>query len=262
MKDYYKILGISRTASQAEAKRAFRKLAVIYHPDKNPDPAAEQFFKEVNEAYDVIGDPEKRRDYDFRFVNAFTAIVQTPSPPRHRDPAYRRKRPPGPRPKTERQKIAEMIEHYAPFSRKLILAAFCVSVFLMFDFLLPKRASLETVTTGKTSGKGMNEHWEIIHTNKHVLVIPRTFPRVFAVGNKVSLRSSLFLNIPVRIETNSASVRIYKTIYSNFIFMPIALAITSALGMRNRKHPEKAFNYALVSLAAMLLTFILFLILH
>lgn len=64
-KDYYKILGVSKTASQEEIKKAFRKLAVKYHPDKNPgDKAAEEKFKEANEANEVLGDPEKRKKYD------------------------------------------------------------------------------------------------------------------------------------------------------------------------------------------------------
>lgn len=64
-KDYYKILGIERTASQEDIKKAFRKLAVKYHPDKNPgDKKAEEKFKEVNEANDVLSDPEKRKKYD------------------------------------------------------------------------------------------------------------------------------------------------------------------------------------------------------
>ncbi len=64
-KDYYKVLGVSKTASQDEIKKAFRKLAMKYHPDKNSgDKTAEAKFKEVNEAHEVIGDPEKRRKYD------------------------------------------------------------------------------------------------------------------------------------------------------------------------------------------------------
>ncbi len=63
--DYYKKLGVAKTASAAEIKKAFRKLAVKYHPDKNPDnKAAEDKFKEANEAYAVLSDPEKRKQYD------------------------------------------------------------------------------------------------------------------------------------------------------------------------------------------------------
>lgn len=64
-KDYYKILGVPRNASQAEIKKAFRKLARTCHPDACPgDKGAEERFKEINEAYEVLGDPEKRKKYD------------------------------------------------------------------------------------------------------------------------------------------------------------------------------------------------------
>lgn len=64
-RDYYKILGVSKTASQAEIKKAYRKLAVQYHPDKNQDnPAAEEKFKEISEAYEVLGDEDSRQKYD------------------------------------------------------------------------------------------------------------------------------------------------------------------------------------------------------
>ena len=69
-KDYYSVLGVSRTANEKEIKKAFRKLAKQYHPDTNPnDPQAETKFKELNEAYEVLSDPQKRAQYD-RFGSA------------------------------------------------------------------------------------------------------------------------------------------------------------------------------------------------
>src|SRR3979411_790117 len=64
-KDFYKSLGVASDASDAEIKKAYRKLAKALHPDKNPDnPAAEQRFKDVSEAYSVLSDDEQRREYD------------------------------------------------------------------------------------------------------------------------------------------------------------------------------------------------------
>ena len=64
-REYYNILGVGRDASDEEIKRAFRRLALKYHPDRCPgDPESEERFKEINEAYAVLGDRDKRREYD------------------------------------------------------------------------------------------------------------------------------------------------------------------------------------------------------
>jgi curved DNA-binding protein len=64
-KDYYKVLGVERNASEDDIRKAYRKLAMQYHPDRNPnDKQAEERFKEINEAYQVLSDPEKRTHYD------------------------------------------------------------------------------------------------------------------------------------------------------------------------------------------------------
>ena len=64
-RDYYEVLGVARNASEADIKKAYRKLALKYHPDKNPDDKdAEEKFKEAAEAYEVLSDSEKRSRYD------------------------------------------------------------------------------------------------------------------------------------------------------------------------------------------------------
>ncbi len=76
MKDYYQILGVPDNASQEDIKRAFRKLAFKYHPDTNPgrEKQVEEKFKEINEAYGVLGDKDKRQQYNFAREGQFAGV--------------------------------------------------------------------------------------------------------------------------------------------------------------------------------------------
>ena len=80
MPNYYEILGINADASDVEIKKAYRTLSLKYHPDRNSDPDASSRFQEINNAYEVLSDPEKRKQFDmgasdiseeFSFPNAF-----------------------------------------------------------------------------------------------------------------------------------------------------------------------------------------------
>lgn len=72
-RDYYEILGVSKSASQEELKKAYRKVAMQFHPDRNPgDKSAEEKFKEAAEAYEILGDPDKKSQYDRFGHNAFS----------------------------------------------------------------------------------------------------------------------------------------------------------------------------------------------
>src|SRR5574344_3019670 len=79
-KDYYEILGVKREATGAEIKSAYRKLARKYHPDVNKTKEAEQKFKDINEAYEVLSDKEKRQRYDSLGANWQDGATFTPPP--------------------------------------------------------------------------------------------------------------------------------------------------------------------------------------
>ena len=76
-KDYYEILGVSKTATVAEIKKAYRKKALEYHPDKNPgDKEAEEKFKEAAQAYEILSDEQKRAQYDQFGHAAFEGVAE------------------------------------------------------------------------------------------------------------------------------------------------------------------------------------------
>ncbi len=79
-KDYYKILGVSRDAKTDDIRKAYRKLAKQYHPDVNKDAGAEEKYKEINEAYEVLKDPDKRQKYDTLGMNWQAGQDFTPPP--------------------------------------------------------------------------------------------------------------------------------------------------------------------------------------
>ena len=77
MIDYYKILGVSEDADAKEIKAKYRKLAMKYHPDRNPDDKkAEEMFKTISEAYEILGDENKRKEYDEKRKNKGNAGSQ------------------------------------------------------------------------------------------------------------------------------------------------------------------------------------------
>ena len=88
MEDYYKVLGVQENASQDEIKKAYRKLSLLYHPDKNRDDveSAEEKFKNINEAYQTIGDENTRKQYDIKRRNPFGNNSSIPPGAQHVNP--------------------------------------------------------------------------------------------------------------------------------------------------------------------------------
>ncbi len=250
--DYYEILGVSSSAHASDIKRAYRRLAVMYHPDKNPSPDAESIFKQINEAYDVLSDPDKRRAYDSRFDNLFEVPVENTAT-RHRDPKYR------PNPGSGRPTIRELMASYLKYTVIISIVCFSISVVMLIDFLLPTRESKETIVRteihqyrGARSASG--PPYLVIYTDGgHTVAVPGDLNGDFMPGEEVTIHNSYLLSVARRMQEGSTLVPIARSIYGNFLFAPAALLVMSGLGVFFRKNIDYGFNFGVVSFAILLI---------
>ncbi len=261
VKDYYKILRISRGASTEEIKRSFRRLAVLFHPDKNHSPEALQLFQEINEAYQVLSDPFSRRQYDDR-GNASFVVSPSPEQPVHRDPAYRRRRPPGykPPPRQPSERLLMMI-HFLKYLRTICFTGIICCGILAVDYSLPFRMSDEKVL----SESEREYSWQFHHVpnilvtdKKHQFEIPEGGAAHFPVGSTAHIYSSWLLHVLARVESQDRSYQIgnLPTIYSTFLFVPAILLFFCLVGLLLKEGIEFRFSWAIAILMFMLFNFI------
>lgn len=263
MKDYYQILRVNRKAGEGEIKRAYRRLAVVFHPDKNPSAEALALFQEINEAHEVLLDPDKRFQYDQILAGGFEA---PPSSQRwHRDPAYRRRQQQGYRPPPARpsERLLMMV-HFLRYLRVISFVGLGWCAFLILDYLLPFRISKEIVLPegNRTVTWQMHHEPNVLVTDKgHQFPIPYESVGFFPVGSRVEVVSSRILNLVVKVdaENNRYSVRSLATVYQNFILAPIVLLMVSLAGLLVKKGIEFRFNIE-VSICIMLVFNLLFLL--
>jgi hypothetical protein len=260
--DYYQTLGVKYSASHEEIKRAYRRLAILYHPDKNRDPAAENIFKNINEAYDVLGDPSKRNMYDLRLQSYFGDTIEETPP--HRDPAYRSTRQKVHR-KSDRERLSDLMRQYMPWAIRITQFCFGFSMLIVVDYVLPRRVTnFQIIETNvrRTYTRNYATTWWIIRTDGgHVIDIPYEFSDHFATGKQVDISSTMLFDVPRRVASDTLAVRLNKSIYGNFLFAPIALLFFSTLGLLFRKNVEYAFNLSVTSLIILIFTGVLLLML-
>lgn len=255
MKDYYQVLGLNAAASAAEIKTRFRQLVVQYHPDKNNTVEAASRIREINEAYDVLGDPNKKIQYDYQ-RNNLVFQQQTTRP--HRDPAYHRTR-------TQRKSAVSsqylMMLQCMPYVTKLIYFSLFFCAFLILDLLLPKKVQEEIVIDKRSHiarSRGRSYHSsDIIYTNRGTsfqIDLESTGP--LEDGKVIFVSYTRIQNIPMRVADGGYfSVRVPVTIFGNFIFAPIILLVLSTLGFYFRKNVSMAFNLGTTIFFILLLCF-------
>ena len=250
MKNYYSILGVSSTASAAEIKRAYRKLAVAYHPDKNPDPNALRLFQEINEAYDVIGDSEKRKTYDLRMANPFAEIPATPpSSPKHRDPAYRRPRPGTYRPKPDYSDQRYLMKKYLPYVRWLCWVGVVVTSLFFLDYVLPyvqTEEKIADVDVFRSRRNGVARYTAYTESGKKIVLYEPG--GTIEIGSSIRWARTRVYGVPIWAERPDGSFRAtLGYMYGGLMIFPLAILVSSTLGLVFRSRTEFCFNLSIVT---------------
>jgi len=258
MTDYYLIMGIERTATEREIKRTYRKLAVKYHPDKNPSQSAEEKFKEINEAYMILSDPEARAAYDQRLANPGFYTLQD-AQPWHRDPAYTRAT--SRRPFSGPSERTIFMQSMLKYSRVLFYLGCFWCLVLLFDYALPSIVQDEIVVTdiSELSRFARRERTGLLVTDKrHHFNVSLTEIRHFPKGSILHIYTSSLLSAIVRVENHDGTfiVNNLATIYRNFSFAPIMLLLTCSIGVLVRKGIEFHVNLGIVVFLLMILNIV------
>jgi hypothetical protein len=255
MKNYYAILGVPSTATPDEIKRAFRSLAIKFHPDKNPSPEAEALFKDITEAYDVLSDWEKRKLYDLQWENPFRDANTEPGKKQHRDPKYRPK-PPGykpPRKATAHDTMAEFL----PYFRYISWVGLAVAIILTADFFVPYQTVTERlVNVEKVTIKGnqFSHYLFEVESGKRIKVYDRTARYLIDEEKIVYQRTRIFGTIMYLSDVGPVLQLKIGYLYKTLVFFPLFLLATSALGVGYRKGVEFPFNLSIVSGILLMIT--------
>lgn len=262
MKNYYFILGLNIYASESEIKRAYRQLALQFHPDKNPSDQAETIFKEINEAYETLGDSEKKIAYDQLLRGASPAEPAYSRP--HRDPRYK-PRPPGSYSrKSKRQELIEVMNDYLKYALFISRVTFAFALLIVLDFSLPKEKNERQVlsTSYRKEVRGSSS-LQLNLKDGGVISLSKKDAGEFIKSTEIYIYTSSVFGIPITIENEKThfKAKIPVAIYGNFIFCPLIMLITSLLGTFYWKGVEFRFNLGVVNFFLALLS-LLFLRIH
>jgi hypothetical protein len=237
-------------ANAETIKRAFRRLAIQYHPDKNSSAEAEQFFKEINEAYEVLGNSQRRYEYDQRLSGRAYETVSEPRP--HRDPRYRH-RSPRPPVKSQGQEQYELMAHYLPPVLTLTKFFLSLCLILWIDFLLPRQVVSEEYAYKRCYSGGRRS------TGSHCVIYTSEGSRFRLDVEKLKLpeqrgtlelHKSLVLREITRAANGQYQTRIGSSIYGRFLFAPLILTALCIVTLLIRKNVYWAFNVGIMGVLA------------
>ncbi len=266
MKDYYQILGIPGNATPTQIRKAYYQLAHQYHPDKNPDAAHHQKFLDIKEAYETLGNKEKRQQYHYRWVNFKNnpnPVVRPAASPRAtpghgpRRPYAAQKRRPAPR---------NDYRTYEPFFRKICRASLLLTAILLLDLVFARELKHETallvseivIPAGRVSERAI----QVFTPNTQFRVAPKIAAKLFLKpGFSVDVWQTPLLKQEYKIRfleqiypVNGASI------YRNFAFLLVLQTLASIIGLTRRISWAFRLNAGILAGVISLLTLLVVLI--
>lgn len=248
MKDYYRILQITPDASQEEVKKAYRRLAKVHHPDVSGSVREEVVIHELNEAYRTLGNPEKRAEYDWIRTNRKEALGETanrPAKPKSSRPA----------PTGESSSEREEVRPYLKYAHLVCKAGLLVCLLLLIDFILPLQQRVDKATYvvevySGSKGKESYDYTQLKTWKGHSISVSKEMGINFAQNPNIRLfRTPIFSQTRYvsAAERNSERFIIGRSVYANFIFLPLLLLMCSFFGSIRQFSPEIEFSFAVAS---------------
>lgn len=250
MSTFYATLEVSEQATPEEIRRAYRRLVLLTHPDRTPDPAAHERYLAINAAYDVLSQPERRQLYDAALAirrrppEPSSSLPPPPAPTRaqaevrHRRAAARR-RGPAPDP------YAALYARYAPWGRRFCWLMLLFCGLLVLDFCWTREYAREVVQSVERHTMSSRRSGSVTYyTIRTPHASFRNYDYNWEVGTPLTIRASaLFGQVRATAVSGQPLERADETtVYGNFVFAPLLLLLVAALGARKRSSPGLALN--------------------
>lgn len=238
----------------AEVRRAYRQLVQKYHPDINPDPSAAIIIREINEAYETLGDEQKKRVYDSTLVTPAQTIQADQSefirPVRYRDPYFRRTRS---HPVFKRPRQYDLIMRYFYLVKIVSLTGLGVCLILLIDYNLPERQHISDFRVDFAAGRNY------ILTPEKTIAVVREEAEPFENLVQIELIESRLLGIVRAIKSvdGKYSITTFVTVYGIFKFVPIIVFITSVICLLMKNNFEFRFGLSVLTAFTLFCTLIL-----
>jgi hypothetical protein len=249
VKNYYKILEVTESATQVEIKKSYRSLAKKYHPDKSSAPSAAQLFSEINEAYEVLSDHEQKGQYDQRRNRS---QGENARPKSHGN--YSNRRPT--RPVYSSPKDQLDLKPYVPYFRKVSWIALAIAFSLFIDFVIPRNEideqiiKVENVIARSRRGRQAIVARAII-TSSGAYQINKELSVSLKKNQPIKVFKTRLLDIATSVNflsgNSSEKYIIAASIHRNFSFSWIILLISSVVGTFVKKSSETIINLGVVN---------------